>query len=197
MGCCCYGAAQTRCASVPALLNHGEWGEGPVGQDWPSVALRAAAGRWGTGWAAGRPRRAVVGSGSRCPEPCLVPRPVAPAISSQNGGGLVENMAAHGTLRPGRLWGCSLATDTASPWSRLSLRAPGRPARTARESGWVRAAGEPGAPPRGVRHPWGPGEEPGPPPWLLPRCRSPAPAPGLSVVGAGGSAGVGLMGVSS
>lgn len=64
-------------------------------------------------------------------------------------------MAAHGTLSPGRLWGCSSAPGTVSPRGRPSLRAPGSPARTARESGRVPAANKHGAPPRGVRDPRG------------------------------------------
>lgn len=89
---------------------------------------------------AGRPRRALVGGGSCCPEPRLVPRPVVPAVSSQNGGGLIENMAAYGTFRPGRLWGCSSVPGTVSP----RAACPYGLARTARESGRVPSAFEPG-----------------------------------------------------
>lgn len=67
------------------------------------------------GLAVGRPRWDVVDGESRFPESCLVPRPVVPAVSSQNGGGLLENMAAYGTFSPGRLWGCSSILGTVSP----------------------------------------------------------------------------------
>lgn len=156
------------------------------------VARRSSAscsGEGRTGWAAGRPRRAVGGSGSRCPEPCIVPRPVAPAVSSQNGGGLAENMAAPGTLSPGRLRGCSSVPGTVRPRGRVSVRAPGRPARRARQSRRVPAACEAGAAPRGVRDPRGrrqggrsPAHRPG-------RCRGAAPpllprgCPGAGLMG--------------
>lgn len=77
------------------------------------------------GLAVERSRWAVVGSGSRFPESCLILRPVVPAVSSQNGGGLLENMAACGTFSPGRLWGCSSVPGTVSPWGCLSLHSAG------------------------------------------------------------------------